>query len=71
MRSDRLYNYFEIFNIYNDSVFILCFIIFTFILMSTTYFVINYLYKKCCTNKIPLYIESKKSLTDELIISCE
>lgn len=71
MRSDRLYNYFEEFSICNDSLFIIVFVIFSFIIIANTYLITKYIYKKCCKNKIPFYIESKNTLTDDLIICCE
>lgn len=71
MCSDRLYNYFEEFPLCNDTLFIIAFVIFSFIIIANTYFITKYIYKKCCKNKIPFYIESKNTLTDDLIICCE
>lgn len=81
MNSDTLFNYFEEYNLNNDTIFIICFVILSFVIIANTYFLVNYLYKNyfknccknCCncTNKVPTYIENKNLLTDELIITCE
>mgnify|MGYP001179753101 FL=1 len=81
MNTDTLFNYFEEYNLNNDTIFIICFVISSFVIIANTYFLVNYLYKKCCkkccrnccncTNKVPTYIENKNLLTDELILTCE
>ena len=48
MNSDYLYNYFEEYNLNNNTV-IFCFLaIFSFIVLINIYCIIKYFYKKCC-----------------------
>ena len=57
MNSDYLYNYFEEYNLNNNSV-LFCFLaIFSFIVLINIYYIIKYFYKKCCKSKRQKYID--------------
>lgn len=78
MNIDTLCNYFEEYNLNNDTIFLICFMILSFVIMANTYFLTIYLYKKyckncckCCKNDIPLYIESRDPSTNEFYVISE